>query len=107
LPARFRGRFVYAYDNMTSVRVEVTEGRGNTREQVRVIGTVALTGLPPRPRGTPIEVTYLYGEDQILAVEVTDLHSGKAVKADLVFRGALSADHREAARSRASVTHVG
>ncbi len=107
LPARFRGRFVYAYDNMTSVRVEVTEGRGNTREQVRVIGAVALTGLPPRPRGTPIEVTYLYGEDQILAVEVTDLHSGKAVKADLVFRGALSADHREAARSRASVTHVG
>jgi molecular chaperone DnaK (HSP70) len=107
LPARFRGRFVYAYDNMTSVRVEVTEGRGNTREQVRVIGTVALTGLPPRPRGTPIEVTYLYGEDQILAVEVTDLHSGRAVKADLVFRGALSADHREAARSRASETHVG
>lgn len=107
LPARFRGRFVYAYDNMTSVRVEVTEGRGNTREQVRVIGTVALTGLPPRPRGTPIEVTYLYGEDQILAVEVTDLHSGRAVKADLVFRGSLSADHREAARSRASETHVG
>ncbi len=107
LPARFRGRFTYAYENMTSVRVEVTEGRGTTRDQVRVIGTVELKGLPPRPRGTPIDVTYLYGEDQILAVELADVDTGRTVKADLTFRGALTASELELARSRAGAVQVG
>jgi molecular chaperone DnaK len=107
LPARFRGRFVYAFDNMTSVRVEVTEGRGTHRDQVRVIGTVELTGLPPRPRGTPIEVVYLYNDTQILQVEVTDLNTGKMKKVDIAFRGALSRPEVDAARSRTSSVHVG
>ncbi|HMV69917.1 MAG TPA: Hsp70 family protein, partial [Myxococcota bacterium] len=107
LPARYRGRFVYAYDNMTSVRVEVTEGRGTRRDQVRVIGAVELTGLPPRPRGTPIEIVYLYNDNQILQVELTDLDTGRMKTVDLTFRGALSRPEFDAARDRTSSVHVG
>jgi molecular chaperone DnaK len=106
LPVRFRGRFAYAYDNMTAVRVEVTEGRGRSRDDVRVIGVVELTGLPPRPKGTPIEVVYVYGLDQIIEVRITDVASGKWKKARIQYRGGLDPDAVKEARERTRTIHL-
>jgi molecular chaperone DnaK len=106
LPVRFRGRFAYAYDNMTAVRVEVTEGRGKARDEVRVIGVVELTGLPPRPKGTPIEVVYVYGLDQIIEVRVTDVTSGKWKKARIQYRGGLDPSAMLSAKERTRTVHL-
>jgi len=106
LPWEFRGRFAYAYENMTAVRVEVTEGVGTRRDEVTVIGRVELTGLPPRPRGTPIEVVYSYGIDQILSVQVIDVESGASRKVDLRFQGGLTRDQLARARGRNSAIAV-
>src|SRR3712207_5490650 len=57
LPCERTVRFAYAYQGMTAVRLELTVGPGQTREEVRVFGRLELTGLPPQARGTPIEVT--------------------------------------------------
>jgi molecular chaperone DnaK len=100
LPHEFRGRFAYAYENMTAVRVEVTEGVGELRDEVTVIGKVELTGLPPRPRGTPIEVIYSYGVDQILMVQVIDVESGVSRQVQIRFLGGLSGEQMAAARER-------
>lgn len=100
LPYEFRGRFAYAYENMTAVRVEVTEGAGTTRDQVTVIGKVELTGLPPRPRGTPIEVIYSYGVDQILKVQVVDVESGVSRAVDIRFLGGMTTEQVQQARGR-------
>ena len=100
LPHEYRGRFAYAYENMRAVRVEVTEGVGSTREEVVVIGRVELTGLPPRPRGTPIEVTYQYTANQILSVHVIDVETGKARAVDIRFEGGLDAETFASARER-------
>jgi molecular chaperone DnaK len=100
LPYEFRGRFAYAYDGMTAVRVEVTEGAGMLRDQVTVIGKVELTGLPPRPRGTPIEVIYSYAVDQILKVQVVDVESGVSRGVDIRFEGGMTRDQVQTARSR-------
>ncbi|MBT3219377.1 MAG: Hsp70 family protein [Proteobacteria bacterium] len=100
LPYEFHGRFAYAFENMTAVRVEVTEGAGKTREQVAVIGKVELTGLPPRPRGTPIEVIYNYGIDQILTVQVVDVETGAKKDLALRFQGGMTADQVSTARGR-------
>jgi molecular chaperone DnaK len=100
LPYEYRGRFAYAYENMTAVRVEVTEGSGSTRDEVTVIGKVELTGLPSRPRGTPIEVLYRYGVDQILKVQVVDVESGVSREVAIRFQGGLTADQMSAARDR-------
>jgi molecular chaperone DnaK (HSP70) len=100
LPYQYKGRFAYAYENMTAVRVEVTEGAGTTRDQVTVIGKVELTGLPPRPRGTPIEILYSYGVDQILKVMVVDVESGVSRQVDIRFKGGMTANQVQNARGR-------
>ncbi|MFK7930728.1 MAG: Hsp70 family protein, partial [Myxococcota bacterium] len=89
LPHEFHGRFAYAYENMRAVRVEVTEGHGSYRDEVTVIGKVELTGLPPRPRGTPIDVVYRYGVDQILSVQVIDVETGQSREVRIRFAGGL------------------
>ncbi len=106
LPFEFKGRFAYAYENMTAVRVEVTEGVGSRRDEVTVIGKVELTGLPPRPRGTPIEVIYSYGVDQILGVQVVDVESGVSRTVEIRFQGGLSPDEIAVARGRNSQMSV-
>jgi molecular chaperone DnaK len=100
LPHEYRGRFAYAYENMTAVRVEVTEGVGSTRDQVSVIGKVELTGLPPRPKGTPIEVVYTYSIDQILGVQVVDVESGVSRRVEIRFQGGLTPERLAEARGR-------
>ena len=100
VPHEFRGRFAYAYENMTAVRVEVTEGTGHHRDEVTVLGKMELTGLPPRPRGTPIEIIYSYGIDQILKVAVIDVDTGLRRDLDIRFQGGLSDDEVAMARER-------
>ncbi len=106
LPCEKRGRFAYAYDDMTAVRVEVTEGVGTSRDEVTVIGEVILDSLPPRPRGTPIEVVYRYTVNQILEVDVTDVETRVSRRARIVLKGALSPEGFEAARKRVAAANV-
>ena len=98
LPTEKRGRFAYAYDNMTAVRVEITEGHGATRDEVTVIGEVILDHLPPRPRGTPIDVIYRYNTNQILEVDIIDVGTGASRSATRSIRGSLSEEKLRAAR---------
>lgn len=106
LPHEFKGRFAYAYENMTAVRVEVTEGHGTSRDEVAVIGKVELTDLPPRPKGTPIDVYYAYGVDQILSVRVVDVQTGRSQAGEIRFRGGMSRDDVDAARRRTQRMNV-
>lgn len=105
LPCEFKGRFTYAYTGMTAVRVEITEGRGVLREDVQVIGIVELRGLPPRPVGTPIEIVYAYGANQVLKVDVVDVETGTRRRVDIAFRGGLSDDQIRSATRRANEIH--
>ncbi len=106
LPCEKRGRFAYAYDGMTAVRVEVTEGVGEARDEVTVIGEVILDNLPPRPRGTPIEVVYRYTLNQILEVDVTDVETRQTRRATIVLRGALTEGALDAARKRMATASI-
>lgn len=106
LPCERRGRFAYAYDGMTAVRVEVTEGAGEVRDEVQVIGEVVLDELPPRPRGTPIEVIYRYTVNQMLEIDVTDLETRTSRRATIQLRGSLSGAELGAAQKRISSATV-
>lgn len=90
VPCEKGGRFAYAYDGMTAVRVVVTEGEGKDRDEVKTIGEVILDNLAPRPRGTVIEVVYRYGVNQILEVDVIDVESQVSRRARIDIRGGLS-----------------
>ncbi|MCP4809732.1 MAG: Hsp70 family protein [Proteobacteria bacterium] len=104
LPVEKRGRFAYAYDNMTAVRVEVTEGAGTSRGEVTVIGEVILENLPPRVRGTPIDVIYRYTENQILEVHVIDVETRALRRARLNLKGSL--DPRRLDRARTALSQA-
>jgi molecular chaperone DnaK len=106
LPCEKRGRFAYAYDNMTAVRVEVTEGRGESRDEVQVIGEIVLDNLPPRPRGTPIEVVYRYNLNQILEVDVTDVETRQTRRARINLRGSIAPEAMDEARKRVASATV-
>ncbi len=99
LPTEKKGRFAYAYDNMTAVRVQITEGHGASRDEVMVIGDVILDRLPPRPRGTPIDVVYRYNTDQILEVDIIDVETTASRSATISIKGSLSRERIEAARA--------
>ncbi len=99
LPTEKRGRFAYAYDNMTAVRVQITEGHGTSRDEVMVIGDVILDRLPPRPRGTPIDVIYRYNTDQILEVDIIDVETSASRSATISIKGSLSRDRIATARA--------
>jgi len=104
VPSEFSGRFAYAYDGMTAVQVEVTEGSGNNRDEVFVVGQIILENLPPRPRGTPIDVIYRYNVNQILEVDVVDVETQVIRSARLHLLGELL--DMEAAEEQVSDTQV-
>jgi len=106
VPCEKRGRFAYAFDGMTAIRVEVTEGVGRTRDEVKVIGDVVLEDLPPRPRGTPIEVVYRYDLNQILEIDIIDLDDGRVRRARVDLRGGLGSAGVEAARRKVASFQV-
>jgi len=100
VPHETRGRFATAYDGMTAVQVEVTEGKGVQRSQVAVIGTLVMDNLPPRPRGTPIDVVYRYNASQVLEIDLVDVETGQCRALHLQLAGALDPQERaEAIRS--------
>jgi molecular chaperone DnaK len=106
LPSEKRGRFANANDGMTAVRVEITEGIGESRDEVVVIGEVILDDLPPRPRGTPIEVVYRYTLNQMLEVDVTDVETRQTRRATILLRGGLSGANMEEARKRMASANI-
>lgn len=106
LPCEHRARLAYAHDGMTSVRVEVTEGEGSVRDEVTIVGRVILDNLRPRPRGTPIDVTYRFGEDAMLEVSVTDVETGIEERAHVALAGALRDEDAREARTRLQRTRV-
>ena len=98
VPCERRGRFAYAYDNMTAVRIEVTEGRGRHRDEVKVIGEVVVDNLPPRPRGTPIEVIYRYGINQILEIDIVDVQTQRVRRARMDLKGTMDSERLKSAQ---------
>jgi hypothetical protein len=81
LPCELCLRFASAYVNMTAVRLELTVGPGQTREEVHVFGKLELTGLQPLRQGSPLEVR-LQHRGGTLRVRLTDVASGTSREAE-------------------------
>ena len=71
IPTRRSEIFYTVQDMQTQVKVEVTEGDDTEVEFVKIIGHSILS-IPPHPKGSPIEILFIYDADQTVAVEVVD-----------------------------------
>lgn len=69
-------RFYTIADNQTSVRIRVVEGESEAVEDAKIIGECLLDGLPPRPKGQEVEVSYHYNENGMLEVNARDTATG-------------------------------
>ncbi len=69
LPATRTDRFVTRRANQTSVAVKVVEGGDASGNDATHIGKCVVRGLPPNlAAGTPVDVTFQYGQDGRLTV---------------------------------------
>lgn len=94
--------FTYAEDNQTSLCVRVTEGEGDAPDEVNIIGQIILDNLPPRQKGSPINLKYNYNKNKILEIEVVDVETGKSKQGKVAFGGSLSdAEIQESIRHHA------
>jgi molecular chaperone DnaK len=70
-PCEVRQVFTTDQDNMTSLDVNVYQGASRLVKDNSHVGTVNISGLPPRPKGElDIEVTFKVSEEQALSVIV-------------------------------------
>jgi molecular chaperone DnaK len=98
IPFTVEREFGYAEDNQTSVCVKVTEGRGKTPDEVDIIGKTQLNDLPPRPKHTPIKVSYTFNRDKTLDVEVTDVETKKTRQEKVVLEGSMTEEYKKVSR---------
>ncbi|KHK00220.1 Hsp70 family protein [Desulfovibrio sp. TomC] len=107
IPHIVKDTFHYAYDQQTSVKVEITEGFGKKRDDVALIGEVILDKLPPRPKGTPLEVLYKYNINKTLDVEIVDVETGIRTQGQVTLGGSMSKEEKKASQDHISMMEQG
>jgi len=87
--------FGYAHDNQTAIYAEITEGKGDVRDEVSVVGTLLLEDLPPRKKDTPIKVIFTYNRDKTLDIEIIDVETGIKGQGRVALGGEMSEDEKK------------
>jgi len=106
VPAVAKEVFTTYVDGQTSVAIRVFQGEREMVADNRSLGSFNLTGIEPRPAGSPrIEVTFTLDADGILRVGARDVHSGK--QQDITVRPSYGLNEDEVKRMvRDSFTHA-
>lgn len=79
IPFQISETFFTVEDNQTGVRTVVYEGEAAALEDCTEVGECRLEGLPPRPKGQPIQVTFNYDTNGMLEVHARDVQTGREV----------------------------
>ncbi len=90
--------FEYAHDNQTAIYAEITEGKGDVRDEVCIVGTLLSENLPPRKKGTPIKVIITYNRDKTLDIEIIDIETGIKCQGRVALGGEMSEDEKKKER---------
>jgi molecular chaperone DnaK len=84
-------RFYTAHPQQTTVRIEIWEQAGATMSTSPAdnarIGHGLITGLPPLPQGSPIDVTFTMDEKGLLRVGAVEHTTGKQLQIELQIQG--------------------
>ena len=70
VPAEFKNNFGTAQANMAKVVVRVVEGESTVPNECTPLGVCSIELPPFLPKGSPVELTYSYNENQVLEVVV-------------------------------------
>ena len=78
IPAEATERYATTSEGQTVLHVQVTQGDEEDAEYARVIGTQKVD-FPPRPANWPVDISFVYTVDQMVAISVRDGRSGELV----------------------------
>jgi molecular chaperone DnaK len=80
-------QFYTVYPDQVAINVEIWEQAGAVASSAPAdnnkIGDGVITGLPPLPQESPIDVTFRMNETGLLSVEAVELKTGKKLKMEL------------------------
>jgi molecular chaperone DnaK (HSP70) len=95
-------QFYTVYPDQVAIQIEIWEQAGAVSSSELAdnskIGDGIITGLPPLPQQSPIDVTFKMNETGLLRVEAVELKTGKKLNMELQTEG-LAEDKVEEARS--------
>jgi molecular chaperone DnaK (HSP70) len=98
-------RFGTVEPNQVEIEIEIWEQAGATLSPELAdnapIGRGLISGLPPLPQGSPIDVTFTMNETGVLHVHAVELKTGKDLHIELQIQG-LSEEQVEQARNAVS-----
>ncbi len=80
IPVSASSRYGTTTDGQEALRLRVTQGDDEDPAFVSVIGEQEIR-VPPRPAGSPVDITFRYGVDQTVSIEVRDGNNGRLVGA--------------------------
>jgi molecular chaperone DnaK len=83
LPAKVTKVFGTAEDNQVSVDISIVEGESEDPEDCTEIGTLVISDLPPRPKGSKVQVSYMYNEDGRIEILAKDVDTGSEARAEI------------------------
>jgi molecular chaperone DnaK (HSP70) len=93
-------QFYTAFPDQVEIEIEIWEQAGAVSSSDLAdnnkIGEGRITGLPPLPRNSPIDVTFRMNETGLLRVEAVELKTGKKLKMELQIQGLSEAQVSEA-----------
>ncbi len=96
-------QFYTAYPDQTEIEIEIWEQAGAVSSPELAhnnkIGTGMITGLPPLPRRSPVDVTFRMSETGLLRVEAVELKTDKKTNLELQIQMGLSEDEVSEATS--------
>jgi molecular chaperone DnaK len=84
LPVSVTKTYVTASDNQTGIDCKVTQCTQpeTNKDYVKIIGEGHVDLPPNRPAGQPIEITFVYDENEIMKCTFKDVESGNSVDLD-------------------------
>jgi molecular chaperone DnaK len=104
-------QFYTLYPDQVAIRIEIWEQAGAVSSSDLAdnnkIGQGTITGLPPLPRNSPLDVTFRMNEMGLLRVEAVELKTGKKLNIELQIQGVMSEDQVGKARSAVARYAVG
>jgi molecular chaperone DnaK (HSP70) len=93
-------QFYTAYPDQTAIEVEIWEQAGSVSsidpDHNNKIGDGVITGLPPLPKGSPVDVNFTMNDTGLLRVEAVELKTGTKLKIELQIQGLSEAEVDEA-----------
>lgn len=77
-------------DEQEEVEIQVLQGDAKNPDDCVNLGKAHLTNLPPYPKGSGIEITFVYDANGILNVTGVFLETGQSVKTKIEIQGTMS-----------------